>query len=81
MKRNIRHIRAGNNEWVHVHRNHSPAPSSSGGDWWVDLLLKVGGGILALWVIGAILKFLMPYLVLGFVGWVASKFFFKGGKR
>jgi len=81
MKKHIIHISPKPDEWVHVHRNHSPAPSSSGGDWWVELLLKVGGGILALWLVCAILKVLMPYLILGFLGWVGLNFFGKGGKR
>ena len=71
MKRNIRHIRAGNDEWVRVHRDATPAPSFSGDDWWVGLLLKIGGAILAFWVTCAILKTMLPFLVLAALGWFA----------
>ena len=79
MKRHIRHIRAGNNEWVKVHRD--PPPPSPGQDWFWMLLLKVGGGVVAMFIIGQILKVLMPYLVLLLLGWVALYVFAKGGKR
>jgi hypothetical protein len=72
MKRNIRHIRAGNDEWVQVHRD-PPAPATGGDDWWVGLLLKVGGAILAFWVICAILKAMLPFLFLGALGWFFLK--------
>ena len=79
MKKHIRHIRAGNDEWVQVHRD--PPPPSSGDDWLWGLLWKVGGGILGLFIVGQILKALMPFIVLGALGWVALYVFGKWGKR
>jgi hypothetical protein len=75
MKKHIRHIRASNDEWVQVHRN-SP-PSNSGDDWLWGPLWKVGGGILVLVIVCQIIKALMPFLVVGFLGWVALKFYGK----
>jgi hypothetical protein len=79
MKRNIRHIHADNNEWVRVHRNRvpAPAPSSDKDDWWVGPLLKVGGAILAFWLICTLLKAMLPFLVLGALGMLGLKFFSK----
>jgi hypothetical protein len=75
MKKHIRHIRARSDEWVQVHRN--PPPPSSGDDWLWTLLLQVGGGILVLVIACQIIKAMMPFLVLGFLGWVALKFYGK----
>ena len=77
MRRNIRHIRARDDEWVQVHRSPAPAPPSGGDDWWIGLLLKVGGGILACWLICELLKALLPFLVLGALGWFALQVFCK----
>ena len=76
IKRNIRHIRARNDEWVQVHRDAAPAPAPSydGSDWWFVLLLKVGGGILAFWLVCTIIKAMLPFLVLGALGWFFLKF-------
>jgi len=75
MKRNIRHIRAGNNEWVRVHRD--PPPSISDNDWLWELLFKVGGGILLLYIACQIISAMMPFLAVGAVGWFALKVFGK----
>ncbi len=68
MSKHIRHIRADNDEWVQVHRD--TPPPSSGEDWLWLLLCKVGGGILGLVIVGQILKAVMPFIVLGALGWV-----------
>ena len=79
MKRNIRHIRARNGEWIQVHRD--PPPSKSGEDWPVMLLLKVGGGMLLFFLACEMIKALMPFIGLGLLGWVGLQIFAKGGKR
>lgn len=79
MKRNIRHVHASNDEWVRVHRQ--PAPPSSGNDALWRLALKVGGGIALFFIVCQIIKAMLPFLVLGALGWVALKFFSRKGAR
>jgi hypothetical protein len=78
VKRYIRHIRAGNDERVQVHRD--PAPPTSDNDdaralW--GLLFKVGGSILLFVVVCQIIKALLLFLFSGALGWFALKVFCK----
>jgi len=76
MKRNIRHVHAANNEWLRVHRNRT---SGNGALW--ELALKVAGGIGLCFIVCQIIKVMLPFLVLGALGWVALKFFSRKGAR
>ncbi len=77
MKRRIRHLTARNDEWIAVHRPHSHPGTGGDGDRWLGLLLKVGGGVLAFWVACSVIKAIVPFLVLGAIGWFGLKFFSK----
>ncbi|MGO9200724.1 MAG: hypothetical protein ACLQM8_09310 [Limisphaerales bacterium] len=77
MKRRVRHLTARNDDWTAVHRP-PPGPRAGAGEgWWLGLLLKVGGGVLAFWVACSVIKAIVPFLVLGAIGWFGLKFFSK----
>lgn len=68
--RKIRHIHAENNGWVRVHRAQSTThPASNRGDWLWAAGFKIGGAILAFVIICKIITALMPFLLLGALGW------------
>ena len=67
--RRVRHVHAQNNEWVCVHRAH-PTTHPTSSDWLWPLVVKIGGAILTFVIISKILTALMPFLVLGAVGWL-----------
>jgi hypothetical protein len=69
MKRRIRHIRARNDEWVHVHRGGGSVGGASDWGW------KIGLTVVGLVITVEIIKELSPYLILGLIGWVALKWF------
>jgi hypothetical protein len=69
--RRVTHIRAAPGEWVRVHRTPPVSqPTSAFADRLRPLLLKVGGGILLFVIICKILTALLPFLVLGAIGWL-----------
>jgi len=68
--RRVKHIHARNNEWVCVHRTQPATQSATDyGDWLWVLVAKIGGAIIAFVVICKILTALMPFLILGAIGW------------
>ncbi len=68
--RRVKHIHARNNEWVCIHRSHPVTQSVSHCDDWLwSLVAKIGGAIIAFVVICKILTALMPFLILGAIGW------------
>ena len=71
----VRHVYPNSNEYVRVHRPASSSiiPAGMGG-WVAKAAAVVVGLMVAIWVIQQIL----PWLLLGGVGWVMLQFF---GKR
>ena len=68
--RRVNHIHASNNEWVCVHRSQPVTQSVSNSDDWLwPLVAKIGGAIIAFAIICKILTALLPFLVLGAIGW------------
>jgi hypothetical protein len=66
----VKHIQARSNEWVCVHRsNPTTVSTSSCDDWLWPLVFKIGGSILLFVIICKIIAALMPFLVLGALGW------------
>ena len=69
MKRNVRHIHARDDEYIHVHRG---GGSSGGGSVWVwKIVLALVGLIIAVQILQAI----GPFLILGLMGYGALKCF------
>lgn len=68
--RRVKHIHARNNEWVHVHRSQPVTQSFSGSaDSLWPVAIKIGAAILAFVIISKILTAILPFLVLGAIGW------------
>lgn len=68
--RRVKHIHARNNEWVHVQRSHPVTQSVSNSDdglW--PLVAKIGAAIVLFVIICKILTALLPFLILGAIGW------------
>ena len=69
--RRVKHIHARNNEWVHVHRSQPLTQSvSNSGDWLWPLVAKIGGAIILFVIICNIIMALLPFLILGAIGWL-----------
>jgi hypothetical protein len=68
--RRVKHIHATNNEWVCVHRSQPVTQSvSNSGDWLWRLVAKIGGALILFVIICKILTALLPFLILGAIGW------------
>jgi len=68
--RQVKHIHARNNEWVHVHRSHPVTQSVSNPcDWLWPLVAKIGSAVILFVIICKIITALLPFLILGAIGW------------
>ena len=73
--RKVKHVYARDDQWVRVHRQPSPAPRSGGGsDWLFTAILWVAGIWFGLYLLAELVKMLMPFLMLGLLGFIFLKF-------